>query len=95
MCNECKRQATGSTLAECLEGFVCGQDGGTPDDGCKAALVADGNRIFELNQVIDDDYKGKTNLSGKVEPKKPSTPEVAKKEKVEEKKKFKFTSKKD
>lgn len=69
-CDTCKSQVTGESLGECLENIKCLSDGGPLDDTCKIALKADGKAVFVLDQKLEDSYKGDTDLSGKVQPKK-------------------------
>ena len=66
-CDTCKSQSIGDTLKECLDKIKCLSDGGPLDDTCYIALKADGKAVFELNQKLKDDYKGETNLSGKIQ----------------------------
>jgi len=79
-CNTCKAQTTGSSLESCLKSIKCLSDGGELDETCAIALRADGKAVFELKQVIKDDYKGETVLKGEAKPVEPKTEEPKTKE---------------
>lgn len=86
-CNECKTEGLGSTLKEAYANLKCKGYLG-PNQNHRAAFVVDGKEMFKLEQVVKDDHKGKTNLSGNVErSKKSSKSNQDKKEKTEDKSK--------
>lgn len=83
LCNSCNAQTVGSSLKQCLSDIKCLSDGGVLDDTCKISLVADGKAVFKIEQVIEDDYKGETDLSGKTKKPEPKKEKSKKKTKNE------------
>ncbi len=62
-CLLCRTQAIGDTLEDALKTLRCrGEETWNPLH--KAAIQVDGKLVFELKQVVSNDYKGTTRLSG-------------------------------
>ena len=79
-CNECRTEGLGSTLKEAIANLKC-KGFLEPNPNHRSAFVVDGKEMYELKQIIENGYKGKTDLSGKAEVKTPEAPKEEKKEK--------------
>ena len=81
-CNECRTEGLGSTLKEASANLKC-KGFNEPNPNHRSAFAVDGKPMYELKQIIENSYKGQTDLSGKAEAKTPEPPKEEKKEKQE------------
>ena len=63
-CEVCQLDSVGSTLGEALKGLCCKTEESGVTHFHKPFITVDGKSVYEMKRVIEDDYKGETNLSG-------------------------------
>ena len=68
-CLICQTESVGTTLKDAMDKLHCTGELG-PNPLHKAAFIAGSEPVYELNQKIEDDAKGTTDLSGNVKPTK-------------------------